>query len=84
MVLNIDFKKALPPEGVEWLFSRVRSKRIRNGRMDLEVTVLDERGEVVALSTHVALIVRAERNMDMKGEEVKGDGEGEGDGGSKL
>ena len=44
--------------------------------MDLEVTVLDERGEVVALSTHVALIVRAERNMDTKGKEVKGEGRG--------
>ena len=41
--------------------------------MDLEITVLDERGEVVALSTHVALIVGAERNTNRKGE-----------GGSKL
>ena len=63
VTLNMDVKKALPPEGVEWLFSRVRAKQIRNGRMDLEVTVLDESGDIVALSTHVALIVSAERNM---------------------
>ena len=31
-------------------------------------------GEVVALNKHVALIVRVERNMDMKGKEVKGEG----------
>ena len=63
VTLNMDIKKLLPSEGVEWLFSRVRAKRIKDGRMDLEVTVLDEEGDIVALSTHVALIVGAERNM---------------------
>ncbi|KAI0844406.1 thioesterase-like superfamily-domain-containing protein [Daldinia vernicosa] len=63
VVLNLDIKKALPPEGVEWLFSRVRAKCIKNGRMDLEVVIMDETGEVVALSHHVVLIVGAERNM---------------------
>lgn len=62
LVLNIEFKKLLPPEGVEWLFVRVRPKQIRNGRMDLEVVVLDEEGDIVALSWHVALIVGGERN----------------------
>ncbi|KAL2046063.1 hypothetical protein N7G274_001510 [Stereocaulon virgatum] len=69
VTLNMDFKKALPDEGVEWLFSRVRSKAIRNGRMDLEVEIWDEGGQVVALCTHVALIVGAERNMERSGRE---------------
>ena len=62
-MLNIEFKKPLPEEGVEWLFSRVRAKKIQKGRMDLEVEIRDEEGEVVALSQHVALILGAERNM---------------------
>lgn len=62
LVLNIEFKKLLPPEGVEWLFVRVRPKLIRNGRMDLEVIVMDEEGDIVALSWHVALLVSGERN----------------------
>jgi len=78
VILNIDIKKALPPGGVEWLFSRVRAKRIHNGRMDLEVTVLDVEGDVVALSTHVALIVGAERNM------IRGSKSNNKDAGSKL
>lgn len=48
----------------------MRSKAIRNGRMDLEVEVWDEGGEVVALSTHVALIVGAERNMGGRGSKL--------------
>ncbi|KAI0834417.1 thioesterase-like superfamily-domain-containing protein [Hypoxylon sp. FL0890] len=63
VVLNLDVKKTLPPEGVEWLFVRVRTKCINNGRMDLEIVVLDDAGETVALSHHVVLVVGSERNM---------------------
>lgn len=63
LLLNLDIKKALHSEGVEWLFVRVRAKQIQNGRMDLEVVILDESAEIVALSQHVTLILSAERNM---------------------
>ncbi|KAI0009682.1 thioesterase-like superfamily-domain-containing protein [Xylariaceae sp. FL0662B] len=63
LVLNLDIKKALPPGGVEWLFVRVQAKSARNGRDDFEVVILDEAGEIVALSHHVAFAVSAERNM---------------------
>lgn len=62
LLLNLDIKKALPAEGVEWLFVRVRAKEIRNGRQDLEVVILDQQGEIVALSHHVALVLDAKRN----------------------
>ncbi|XXG98029.1 hypothetical protein Hte_004346 [Hypoxylon texense] len=63
VALNLDIKKTLPLGGVEWLFLRVRPKTINNGRMDLEVVILDAAGEVVALSYHVVLVVSAERNL---------------------
>ena len=63
VLLNMDIKKALPAAGLEWLFSRVKAKQVRNGRMDIEILILDEEGDIVALSNHVALIVPAERNM---------------------
>jgi len=64
ILLNLEIKKALPPEGAEWLFVRVRSKVIKNGRMDLDIVVIDESGDIVALSQHVALVLGAERNMN--------------------
>lgn len=63
VVLNIDFKKALPEAGVEWLFVRAVTKQIRNGRMDIDVVILDEDGDIVALSQHVALAVDSSRNV---------------------
>jgi hypothetical protein len=62
LVLNLDIKKALPEEGVEWLFGRVKAKQIKNGRMDLEIVIIDEMNEIVALSNHVCLVLGSERN----------------------
>lgn len=56
-------KKALPMEGVKWLFIRVRAKQIKNGRYDLEVILMDEHNDLVALSHHVCLAVPAARNL---------------------
>jgi hypothetical protein len=62
LLLNLDVKKALPEEGVEWLFVRVEAKQIKNGRMDLEIVIMDEVGELVALSHHVAFALDVSRN----------------------
>ena len=67
LVLNLDIKKLLPPEGVEWLFVRVVAKSIRNGRKDLDVTILDQDGGLVATSQHVALVMGSERNTAGRG-----------------
>lgn len=62
LVLNLDIKKLLPDEGVEWLFARVSARSVKNGRMDLEVVIMDETGDIVALSHHVSMVLPASRN----------------------
>lgn len=62
VTINIDLKTRLPPEGVQWLHSRVVTRMIRGGRADLDVLILDQNGELVATSTQVALVVDASRN----------------------
>lgn len=63
VVMNMDVKKALPAGGGEWLSMRVEARQIRNGRLDLEVVLLDEEGELVAICHHVNLILGGERNL---------------------
>ncbi|KAG0161382.1 hypothetical protein PDIDSM_8916 [Penicillium digitatum] len=63
VTLNVDIKKHLPAEGVEWLYSRIETKVVRDGRTDIEVTVLDEDGEVIAIGTQIGLVVGASRNV---------------------
>ncbi|KAF2441039.1 hypothetical protein P171DRAFT_456952 [Karstenula rhodostoma CBS 690.94] len=62
LLLNLDVKKSLPPEGVKWLAIRVQTKKVMNGRMDLEVHVHDEQGDLVATSHHVAFVLDVARN----------------------
>ena len=71
MTLNLDVKKLLPEEGVEWLFTRTKAKSIRNGRFDLDIEVWDAQGELVAISTHSSLIVDTSRNTTRSGKKGK-------------
>ncbi|KAG5925156.1 hypothetical protein E4U61_002270 [Claviceps capensis] len=62
VLLNLEVKKRLPSQGVEWLNLSITAKQIKNGRMDLAITVRDLAGELVALGSQVSLIVSMERN----------------------
>ena len=63
ILMNLDVKKALPEEGVEWLFVRAASKAIKNGRFDYDVTIMDTEGDLVALSSQAAYAVDVSRNV---------------------
>lgn len=45
------------PKDSKWLFMRIRTHQIKNGRFDTDVTVVDESGDLVCLSRHVSLIL---------------------------
>jgi acyl-coenzyme A thioesterase PaaI-like protein len=49
-------------EGWEWLFLRIVMRECIDGRFIYDVVICDEKGDVVAISTHTALIVGFERN----------------------
>lgn len=66
LLLNLDIKKALPTAGAKYLFVRAQSKQIKNGRLDIEVTIMDEQHDLVAISHHVVLIVGSERNLSTR------------------
>lgn len=62
--LSIEVKK--DPKDAVWLFVRINSHQIKNGRFDQDVRVLDERGELVALSKHVCTAVEMKQRSPWK------------------
>ncbi|KAL9045096.1 MAG: hypothetical protein Q9214_001822 [Letrouitia sp. 1 TL-2023] len=66
LAMHLEIKKKLPSEGVQWLFMRARSTEIKNGRFDAEVTIMDERMEVVALSHQISFITKSMQIADRK------------------
>ncbi|RMD43924.1 hypothetical protein DV735_g1191, partial [Chaetothyriales sp. CBS 134920] len=71
MTLNLDVKKVLPAEGVDWLFTRTKAKTIKNGRLDLDIEVWDDQGDLVATSHHSSLIVDTSRNTARRSKDTK-------------
>ncbi|PTD09916.1 hypothetical protein FCULG_00008950, partial [Fusarium culmorum] len=63
LVMNLDIKKGLPQEGEEWLFIRTEARNIEQGRLDLQVSILDQQGNLVALASHINLVLSASRNL---------------------
>lgn len=63
VTINIDLKARLPPEGAECLHLRVVTRMLRGSRVDLDVLILDQKGELVSTSTQVALVVAGSRNI---------------------
>ncbi|KAI4215332.1 MAG: hypothetical protein LQ351_002232 [Letrouitia transgressa] len=66
LAMHLEIKKKLPSQGVKWLFMGARSTEIKNGRFDAEVTIMDERMEVVALSHQISYITKSMQIADRK------------------
>jgi hypothetical protein len=61
---TIEVKK--DPKHAEWLFMKIRSHQIANGRYDQWVEVVDESGDLVALAKHVCTAVEIRRRKKEK------------------
>jgi archaeosine-15-forming tRNA-guanine transglycosylase len=64
LCMSSEIKK--DPKGTKWLFMKITAHEIKNGRFDTDVYVVDEEGELVALSKHVSLITEVKgKSLDM-------------------
>ena len=68
LTMDVELKKPLPEEGVEWVFVRSRARMIKDGRMGLEVWIFDQGMDVVAISHHVCFVVELKGRQ--KGEKL--------------
>ncbi|KAK2612553.1 hypothetical protein QQS21_001491 [Conoideocrella luteorostrata] len=55
--LSIEYKRKIPEGGLRWVFTRAATKMLRNGVMDIEVSLCDEEEEVLAIAHHQDLIL---------------------------
>jgi hypothetical protein len=64
LCMSIEIKKN--PNNAEWLFLEILCHSIHNGRFDTDVRVLDENGDLVALSKHVSVMSDMTRTKTSK------------------
>lgn len=66
LVLDIEFKTRLPEDGLQWTFTRASTKVLNGGRMDLDVTICDDKMNVVCLARQLILALDARRKFSKK------------------
>ncbi|KAI1176544.1 thioesterase family protein [Nemania sp. FL0916] len=60
--VDIEFKRRIPPK-TRFLFNRVVTKMLREGRMDLEMTMCDESMGILCSARQLILVLDAERKF---------------------
>ncbi|KAH8648134.1 thioesterase-like superfamily-domain-containing protein [Tricladium varicosporioides] len=63
---STEVKRLLPNEGCKWLFMRNTVKNITDSRMDLEIVLMSEKMELVALSQHICQVIHVDRKRAKK------------------
>ncbi|KAH7303918.1 thioesterase family protein [Stachybotrys elegans] len=63
VTLDIEFKRRLPEQGLRWVFTRIESRMMEAGRMDLDITLCDEQMGLVCVAHQLVVVVEAQRKM---------------------
>lgn len=63
VVLDMEFKKRLPKEGLRFVFTRTAARTLQGGRLDLDVTICDEEMDLVCKSHQLVLVLEAQRKF---------------------
>lgn len=63
VVLDMEFKRRLPKEGLRFVLIRTAARTLQDGRLDLDVTICDEEMEVVCKSHQLILVLEAQRKF---------------------
>lgn len=61
---STEVKRLLTKEGCKWLFMRNGVKSTVNNRMDLEIVLMNDKMELVALSPHVCQIIHVDSKRE--------------------
>ncbi|KAI0165393.1 thioesterase family protein [Hypoxylon sp. FL1284] len=69
VTLDLEFKKRVP-EDLRWIQTRVETKMLREGRMDVDITMCDSEMELVCTAHQLILVLEAERKFRKKTEAV--------------
>ncbi|KAI1869689.1 uncharacterized protein JN550_005670 [Neoarthrinium moseri] len=66
VVLDIEFKRCVPKEGLEWVFTRTATKMLHEGRMDLDITICNAEMELVCTAHQIVMVLEAQRKFRRK------------------
>jgi hypothetical protein len=63
LTLDIEFKKRIPFEGLQWTFTRTEAKKLADGRMDVELTICDDQMKLICWARQIILTLDPSRRF---------------------
>lgn len=63
VVLDMEFKRRLPKEGLRFVFTRTAARTLQDGRLDLDLTICNEDMELVCKAHQLILVLEAQRKF---------------------
>ncbi|KID84884.1 thioesterase family protein [Metarhizium guizhouense ARSEF 977] len=63
IAISFQFKRRLAAEGQEWTYTRVDTKMMEKGRMDVAVSVFNEEFELLCTCQHMTLVLESSRKF---------------------
>ena len=61
--VTTEIKRLLPKEGTKWLFMRVTTKSLIDGRMDYDIVLTDGDQRLIAISHHVLQVIHMDSRV---------------------
>lgn len=61
-----EVKRRLPEKGLKWLFVRVTTKLLHNGRCDYSIDVRDPEGNLIAVAQHFLQVIDLSAKFERK------------------
>ena len=69
--MSVEIKRVLPKEGVKWLFTRMRTNEVIDGRIDVHGQIWDEGGNLIALAQYLWFVVDTSRAVVTRAQQEK-------------
>ncbi|KAI4861979.1 thioesterase family protein [Hypoxylon rubiginosum] len=68
ITLDIEFKRRLAKESVQWTFTRVTTRLLDAGRMDVDIVICGPKMEILCLARQAILVLEAKRKFGARKE----------------
>ncbi|KJZ72153.1 hypothetical protein HIM_08418 [Hirsutella minnesotensis 3608] len=63
-VMDLRFKQRLPEDGQRWIFTRTSAKMLKDGRMNVDITLCNENMELLCEAHQLILVLEAQRKFN--------------------
>lgn len=71
VTMDLEFKRRIPETGLDWIFTRLSTKLMEDGRVDLSIDLCNDKLELLVVASQTMLVLDVERKFGGESKESK-------------